>query len=52
MLQQTLHTRHDTSPDGAAGGIMADGVTVTYRNGHTALYDATFEIPQIGRAHV
>lgn len=46
MLQQTLHKPHDTSPDGAAGGIMADGVTVTYRNGHTALYDATFEIPR------
>lgn len=26
-------------------GIRAKGVTVTYRNGHTALRDATFEIP-------
>ncbi|PIE13726.1 MAG: manganese/iron transporter ATP-binding protein [Rhodobacterales bacterium] len=26
-------------------GIAARGVTVTYRNGHTALRDATFEIP-------
>lgn len=26
-------------------GITANDVTVTYRNGHTALYDATFEIP-------
>lgn len=26
-------------------GISASDVTVTYRNGHTALYDATFEIP-------
>lgn len=46
MLQQKLHKPRDTSPDGAAGGIMADGVTVTYRNGQTALYDATFEIPR------
>jgi manganese/iron transport system ATP-binding protein len=26
-------------------GISAKGVTVTYRNGHTALHDASFEIP-------
>ncbi|SLN09657.1 Iron(3+)-hydroxamate import ATP-binding protein FhuC [Roseivivax jejudonensis] len=28
------------------GGIDATGVTVTYRNGHTALRDASFSIPQ------
>ncbi|MEL7273469.1 MAG: manganese/iron ABC transporter ATP-binding protein [Pseudomonadota bacterium] len=27
-------------------GITAHDVTVTYRNGHTALYDASFDIPQ------
>ncbi|MEI4260771.1 MAG: manganese/iron ABC transporter ATP-binding protein [Roseovarius sp.] len=27
-------------------GITATGVTVTYRNGHTALRDATFQIPR------
>jgi len=27
-------------------GIRAQGVTVTYRNGHTALRDASFEIPK------
>ena len=27
-------------------GISASDVTVTYRNGHTALYDASFEIPR------
>jgi manganese/iron transport system ATP-binding protein len=27
-------------------GIKAEGVTVTYRNGHTALRDASFEIPR------
>lgn len=29
-----------------AGGIMASNVTVTYRNGHTALYNANFETPR------
>ena len=27
-------------------GIHADNVTVTYRNGHTALWDASFEVPR------
>lgn len=27
-------------------GILADDVTVAYRNGHTALYDASFNIPR------
>tara|TARA_R110002096_G_scaffold7302_1_gene32062 strand:+ start:7303 stop:8199 length:897 start_codon:yes stop_codon:yes gene_type:complete len=27
-------------------GIVVSNVTVTYRNGHTALYDASFEIPR------
>ncbi|MCW1934910.1 manganese/iron ABC transporter ATP-binding protein [Pararhodobacter zhoushanensis] len=30
----------------AGGGITAQDVTVTYRNGHTALRDATFTIPR------
>ncbi|MGI9480556.1 MAG: manganese/iron ABC transporter ATP-binding protein [Hyphomicrobiaceae bacterium] len=29
-----------------ADGIVATDVTVTYRNGHTALWDASFEIPR------
>jgi manganese/iron transport system ATP-binding protein len=29
----------------AGAGITVNDVTVTYRNGHTALYDATFEVP-------
>jgi manganese/iron transport system ATP-binding protein len=29
-----------------AAGIAAEGVTVTYRNGHTALRDASFVIPR------
>lgn len=36
----------DASASGEAGsGIRASGVTVTYRNGHRALHDASFEIP-------
>ncbi|QUS37058.1 manganese/iron ABC transporter ATP-binding protein [Falsirhodobacter algicola] len=34
----------DTSPDDI--GILARDVTVTYRNGHTALRDASFQIPR------
>jgi manganese/iron transport system ATP-binding protein len=30
----------------ARPGLAARGVTVTYRNGHTALWDASFEIPR------
>lgn len=30
----------------AGGGIVAQDVTVTYRNGHTALRNASFEIPR------
>jgi manganese/iron transport system ATP-binding protein len=37
----------DTSSDTAAGeGIFAEGVTVTYRNGLTALTDASFAVPK------
>jgi manganese/iron transport system ATP-binding protein len=32
--------------DNHGGGIFARDVTVTYRNGHTALMDASFEIPK------
>ncbi|MDX1781480.1 MAG: manganese/iron ABC transporter ATP-binding protein [Thalassovita sp.] len=32
--------------DGPGGGIYASDVTVTYRNGHTALRDTSFEIPR------
>jgi manganese/iron transport system ATP-binding protein len=34
---------HRAAQEGA--GLRADGVTVTYRNGHTALRDASFELP-------
>nr|WP_299242415.1 manganese/iron ABC transporter ATP-binding protein [uncultured Halomonas sp.] len=33
-------------PEDTSGGILARDVTVTYRNGHTALHNASFEIPR------
>jgi manganese/iron transport system ATP-binding protein len=33
------------APKTAGSGLSVEDVTVTYRNGHTALRDATFEIP-------
>ena len=35
-----------TDPTTDTGGIVVSNVTVTYRNGHTALYDASFDIPR------
>lgn len=43
MNTSTL-TQKRTQPEDS-GGILARDVTVTYRNGHTALHDASFEIP-------
>jgi manganese/iron transport system ATP-binding protein len=42
-LRDTPHT--NDALQGNTVGISAENVTVTYRNGHTALYDASFEIP-------
>lgn len=39
-------TTADTSASGPAGGILAEGLTVTYRNGLTALRDASFMVPR------
>ncbi|PVA11194.1 manganese/iron ABC transporter ATP-binding protein [Pelagivirga sediminicola] len=44
MREQTISDMPATSDP--AGGIMARDVTVTYRNGHTALFDASFEVPR------
>lgn len=44
QVVQSAHTYSPVSSD-AGGGISVKGATVTYRNGHTALRDATFEIP-------
>lgn len=39
---QTTQTTHSTFKN----GLSAQDVTVTYRNGHTALWNASFEIPR------
>lgn len=39
-------TPQSPADDASAGGIAARDVTVTYRNGHTALRDTTFQIPR------
>lgn len=36
----------EPAPSATSSGIMARDVTVTYRNGHTALHNASFEIPR------
>lgn len=41
MLQKTPPAADTTS-----AGVMARDVTVTYRNGHTALWNASFDIPR------
>ena len=40
-----LHAREPRSPDGEEG-LFAEGLTVTYRNGLTALRDASFSTPR------
>ncbi|WP_417257719.1 manganese/iron ABC transporter ATP-binding protein [Celeribacter sp.] len=46
MLDHAPTPSRERDADGPAGGIMAHDVTVTYRNGHTALHNASFEIPR------
>ncbi len=45
MSSATKRDVDATRADDPGGGILADDVTVTYRNGHTALHDASFKIP-------
>jgi manganese/iron transport system ATP-binding protein len=42
----TAPTTSQEPSDAEAGGILARDVTVTYRNGHTALHHASFAIPR------
>ncbi len=44
MRDDPIRPLHQSSPTGV--GISARDVTVTYRNGHTALWNASFEIPR------
>lgn len=48
MAQQTdMHAPAAQDADATARqGIVAEEVTVTYRNGHTALWNASFDIPR------
>ena len=41
--EQTSPERKDAK---TSVGISAEDVTVTYRNGHTALWNANFELPR------
>jgi manganese/iron transport system ATP-binding protein len=47
-LMESLSKMDGRAPDPnrTAEGIVARDVTVTYRNGHTALWNASFEIPR------
>lgn len=45
-MRDTAAPTPDTSADGPAGGILAEGLTVTYRNGLTALRNASFMVPR------
>lgn len=50
MTQAGILEKHASSDskgvEKSAGGLQIDDVTVTYRNGHTALRDVSFSIPQ------
>jgi manganese/iron transport system ATP-binding protein len=46
MLDEQSQTTRITSSDAKGGGLSAQDVTVTYRNGHTALWNASFDIPR------
>ncbi|ARO15609.1 Mn+2/Fe+2 ABC transporter ATPase subunit SitB [Ketogulonicigenium robustum] len=45
-MSQIYPTPLDAQQSDPGGGITASGVTVTYRNGHTALRNASFQIPR------
>jgi manganese/iron transport system ATP-binding protein len=46
MLDEHRQTQKPDARYVAESGIQARNVTVTYRNGHTALWNASFEIPR------
>jgi len=46
MLDEQSQTKTAPRPDAMGAGLSAQDVTVTYRNGHTALWNASFEIPR------
>lgn len=46
MLNLIKGPQLDDSEKEQGSGLCADDVTVTYRNGHTALWNASFEVPR------
>lgn len=46
MLDVIKGPQLDDGGDALVSGLCADDVTVTYRNGHTALWNASFEVPR------
>lgn len=46
MLNVIKDLEMDVTAQADGGGLSAEDVTVTYRNGHTALWNASFEIPR------
>lgn len=46
MLNVIERPQLNDGENGQGGGLCADDVTVTYRNGHTALWNASFEVPR------
>ena len=46
MMKHSAIPTEPWAEGGIGGGIHARDVTVTYRNGHTALFDASFDIPR------
>lgn len=46
MLNVIERPQLNDSGNGQGNGLCADDVTVTYRNGHTALWNASFEVPR------
>ena len=46
MLNKSDYTKRHDQVDHSGDGISVHGINVTYRNGHTALWNATFEIPR------
>jgi manganese/iron transport system ATP-binding protein len=46
MLDEQSQLKPETRHDPKNSGLSAHDVTVTYRNGHTALWNASFEIPR------
>ncbi|WP_299965113.1 manganese/iron ABC transporter ATP-binding protein [uncultured Roseobacter sp.] len=46
MRDNSPETQERPAAREPGGGLCAEHVTVTYRNGHTALWDASFDIPR------